>query len=96
LRRILTFEQVKNTAAGAVFRDKLIGDGLRYFAGAFGELIKRGYYRDADPGIMALAFYSPFYLLLAKYDRQPDKYGEAIDILQRHIKHFDHIHRKGQ
>jgi AcrR family transcriptional regulator len=96
LRRMLTFEQIKNTAAGVAFRDKLISDGLKYFAGAFAELIKREYYRDADPDQMALIFYSPFYLLLSKYDRQPDKYDEAVDILKKHIKHFDSLHRKEQ
>jgi AcrR family transcriptional regulator len=96
LRRMLTFEQIKNTEEGKAFRDKLINDGIDYFTAVFAELIKQNYYRDADPYVMAIQFYSPFYLLLAKYDRQTDKYDEAIDLLQRHIKHFDFLHRKGR
>ncbi len=93
LRRMLTFEQVKNTEVGKTFQKELIDGGLSYITTAFAELIKDGYYADFDPHIMALQFFSPFYLLLVKYDHHPDCYNTAMDFLASHIKQFDTIHR---
>ncbi len=95
LRRMLTFEQVKDTEVGRDFRDKLIDGGLHYITDVFTEMIQNGYYQEVDPYVMAMQFYSPLYLLLTKYDRQPDKYGEALACLERHIKQFDAIYRRG-
>ena len=49
-------------------------------------------YVDADPMVMALQFYSPLYLLLSKYDTQPEKHEEALSFLERHITIFNKIY----
>lgn len=94
LRRMLTIEQVKDTSAGQDFRKKMIEDVLEYIAKAFEELIKQGYYRSADPQVMALQFYSPLYLLLIQYDRQPKRSQEVLNCLDSHIREFDVMYRK--
>lgn len=89
LRRMLTMEQYKTSEASKFFRELIIDKGLDYISGVFTDLINIGVYIDADPMVMALQFYSPLYLLLSKYDNQPDKYEEALSLLEKHITTFN-------
>lgn len=41
---------------------------------------------------MSLAFYSPVYLLLCKYDALPDKTVEAPELLESHVKQFSRVY----
>ncbi|MCC0654654.1 TetR/AcrR family transcriptional regulator [Clostridioides sp. ES-S-0001-03] len=94
LRRMLTLEQYRTSEAGKFFRELIIDKGLDYISNVFTSLINDGVYIDADPMVMALQFYSPLYLLLSKYDNQPEKYEEAISFLERHITIFNKIYLK--
>lgn len=89
LRRMLTMEQYRTSEAGKFFRKLIIDKGLDYISGVFTNLINDGVYVDADPMVMALQFYSPLYLLLCKYDNQPEKYEEALSFLEKHITQFN-------
>ncbi|MCC0642155.1 TetR/AcrR family transcriptional regulator [Clostridioides sp. ES-W-0017-02] len=95
LRRMLTLEQYRTSEAGKFFRELIIDKGLDYISGVFTSLINDGVYIDADPMVMALQFYSPLYLLLSKYDNQPEKHEEAISFLEKHIMIFNKIYLKG-
>ena len=39
-------------------------------------------------------FYSPFFLLLTKYENQPDKTEEALELLELQLKEFIRIYKK--
>lgn len=92
LRRMLTMEQYRTSEASKFFRELIIDKGLDYISSVFINLINDGVYIDADPRIMALQFYSPLYLLLSKYDNQPEKYEEALSLLEKHITIFNQIY----
>ena len=92
LRRMLTMEQYRTSKASKFFRELIIDKGLDYISGVFTSLINDGVYVDADPMVMALQFYSPLYLLLSKYDNQPEKHEEALSLLERHITIFNKIY----
>lgn len=94
LRRMLTMEQYRNTQAGETFRELIIDNGLDHISNVFKELIKKGYYYNADPMVMAIQFYSPIYLLLGKYDGLPDKYDEALYFLEKHITQFNTMYTR--
>ena len=89
LRRMLTMEQYRNSEASKFFRELIIDKGLDYISGVFTDLINTGVYVEADPMVMALQFYSPLYLLLSKYDNQPEKYEDALFFLEKHITTFN-------
>jgi len=89
LRRMLTMEQYRTSEASKFFRELIIDKGLDYISGVFTDLINTGVYVNADPMVMALQFYSPLYLLLSKYDNQPEKYEEALSFLEKHITTFN-------
>jgi hypothetical protein len=57
-------------------------------------MIAKGAFIDCDPYVMALHFYSPIYMLLGKYDRQPDRADEALEALTRHVTQFSKIYSK--
>lgn len=92
LRRMLTIEQYRTSEAGKVFRELILNKGLDYISGVFTNLINNDIYINADPTVMALQFYSPLYLLLSKYDNQPEKYEEALSFLERHITVFNKMY----
>ncbi len=95
LRRMLAAEQFRNSDAGNCFRELVLNNGLGYISSIFASLVKEGVYIDADPMVMALQFYTPLYALLCLYDNQPDKYGEAVSFLEKHITQFNKIHMRG-
>lgn len=92
LRRMLTIEQYRTSEAGKFFRELILNKGLDYISGVFTNLINNDIYINADPTVMALQFYSPLYLLLSKYDNQPEKYEEALSFLERHITVFNKMY----
>ena len=92
LRRMLTMEQYRTSEASKFFRELIIDKGLDYISGVFTDLINDGVYVNADPMVMALQFYSPLYLLLSKYDNQPEKQEEALCFLEKHITIFNKIY----
>lgn len=89
LRRMLTMEQYRTSQASKVFKELIIDKGLDYISGVFTDLINAGVYVAVDPMVMALQFYSPLYLLLSKYDNQPEKQEEAFSLLEKHITLFN-------
>lgn len=93
LRRMLTIEQVKDSAAGQDFSKRLIEDKLDYITATFETLIEQGCYRSSDPQLMALQFYSPLYLLLLRFDRQPACTQEVLNCLDSHIREFDAMYK---
>ncbi|MFR3686555.1 MAG: TetR/AcrR family transcriptional regulator [Enterococcus sp.] len=92
LRRMLTIEQYRSSEISSFFRELVINNGLEYITQVFSQLIAEKVYLDADPEVMALQFYSPLYLLLTKYDNQPEKYEEALSFLEKHITQFNKIY----
>lgn len=91
-RRMLTIEQYKSTLAGNIFQNFFIDGAIDFQNLLFHNMMKKGAFINCDPYIMALHFYSPIFLLLCKYDRQPNKEDEAIDVLEKHVKQFSDIY----
>lgn len=93
-RRMLIIEQFRSTQAGDVFQKFFIDGAINFENTLFDNMIKQGAFIECDPYVMALHFYSPIFLLLSKYDRQPDKEEEALDILEKHVKQFSAVYKR--
>jgi Transcriptional regulator len=91
-RRMLTVEQFRNTQAGNIFQNFFIDGAVDFQNLLFHNMMGKGAFIHCDPYVMALHFYSPIFLLLNKYDRQPDKEDEAVDMLRKHVKQFSDIY----
>lgn len=82
-RKMLTIGQYHNKQFAALFTKQYTDDPLTYLGKLFGLLMQAGVFKPEDPGIMAVHFYAPIYLLLALCDRQPEREREALEILEQ-------------
>ena len=58
-----------------------------------GMLITSGSLKEGNIDAMTLQFYSPIYLLLTLCDREPSREGEALKLLELHIRQFARIYK---
>ena len=92
-RRLLMLEQFRHSEAENLLREFLMDGALRYQTALFEEMIENGYFKRVDAEVLALQFYSPLFLLLCKYDGQPEKESEALSLLERFVETFDATYR---
>jgi len=85
---LLIIEQYKNNEASRLFREWFIGGPIDFQTALFRQMMKEGFFRMADPYAAAVQFYGPMLLLMLIYDPQPEKHGEALELLHRHIEVF--------
>lgn len=85
---LLMIEQFRNNEAAELFGEWFIGGALSFQTSLFGEMMKEGYFRKADPRAVATQFYGPILLLVLMYDSKPEKQEEALRLLHAHIEEF--------
>ena len=93
--RMGTIEQFQNPEVYRVFRKLFMEESIAYQAGLFGEMIKQGIFIEADPQVMAVYFYTPIYFLLSKYTNDLEHTDEALGMLDKQVREFYKIYRKG-
>ena len=91
-RKMITSEQYRNSDAGDIFSQMFINGALEYQTELFKNLIEQGEFIDADPEIIALHFYSPIFLLLAKYDETREQ--NIMEKLYKHVSQFSKLYVK--
>lgn len=95
-RRMLALEQYRNTEIASLYRKISFEDALLYQSKVFGGFIAAGFFKEADPYLLALEFFSPAFLLLCKYENQPERYEEAQELFIEHIRRFNQMAVKGE
>ncbi|HWR23054.1 MAG TPA: TetR/AcrR family transcriptional regulator [Feifaniaceae bacterium] len=88
LRKMLTIEQYRDREAEKRYRENAFDAALTYQTELFAALMEEGLFRRTDPYMLALAFYSPIFLLFYKFDATPEGHAEAKVQFLRHIDHF--------
>lgn len=91
-RKMLTIEQFNDPALATVFSTQYVDTPLEFQKSIFTLLLERKIFMDADPKLMALQFYAPFYLLLGLHDREEKRHAEIIELLEKHIRQFSQIY----
>lgn len=89
-RKMITAEQYRNSAAGEAFRKIFIHGVLDYQKDLFHALVQQGDFIDADPGIIALHFYSPIFMLLVSFDETREE--ETLKTLNNHVRQFSRLY----
>jgi len=89
LRRMLTIEQYRNPAVGKVYRDLSFDEALAFQTQLFSALIEADCFIKTDPAMMALAFFSPIFLIFYKFDNNEQSLAQARILFDRHIIHFN-------
>ena len=93
-RKMLTIEQFHDLELAVLYSKQYVEGPLAYQSGLFYLLGIQNKLKDNDPNIMAIHFYSPIYLMLTLCDREPQKEKEALQIIERHIRQFNHLYKK--
>lgn len=94
LRKMLTLEQYRSDSIAQLYRKLSFDDALMYQSLLFSSMIKAGLFIEADPYAMALAFFSPVFLISYKYDNTEEGVKEAKELFLRHIRHFNKTYAK--
>jgi len=87
-RRLLTMEQYRSTKAREVYQMFFIDGALNFQQNLFEQMMSGGAFIHGDPAVMALHFYAPIFLLLEKYDLQPEREAEALEMLGKLVRQF--------
>ena len=87
-RRMLIIEMFCNDEAAAVYRQIFVDMPLSYQKNIFKSLMAQGKIAGADPEVMALELYSPFFL----YHLAPDGIEKQEQILRAHVENFIKIY----
>lgn len=87
-RRMLTIEQYNSSDVSALYKKIFTVDSIDYQTEVFRQLIACGAFKPNDPQIVAVSFYSPIFLLLARYDNDEAHEAEALKILDSHVRSF--------
>lgn len=85
---MLTIEQFKHTEAGKAYHAAFINGVLDFEVWVFSDMMEKGYFRKGDPEVMAIEFYTPFFLVFARFDGSPEREEELLGILERHMTAF--------
>lgn len=86
-------EQFQNSIVHEVYRKLFLEDSIRYQTELFKGLIKEKIFIEADPEVMAMAFYAPIFFLLSKYSNSQDKEEEALKSLEKQVREFYKIYK---
>ncbi len=85
---LLMIEQYKNNEAAKLFEEWMVDGALGFQTALFKRLVQEGYFRKADPQVMALEFYAPIFFLLLMYDSKPERQKEALRLIECHVEEF--------
>jgi len=93
-RKMLTIEQFHNSELAEIFTKKYADEPLKYQSAMFSMLCAGGVLKEFNPDVMALQFYAPIYMILTMCDRQPQREGELVALLENHIRQFSRLYSK--
>ena len=55
--------------------------------------MEKGLFRKDDPEFLALELISPVSLLISKADREIEFEKEALELIEKHIRHFCDVYK---
>ncbi len=92
-RKMLVIEQFRNQEIAALQTKQNYADVLNYFTGMMRFLSREGILKKADPEIMAAQFSSPITVWINLCDREPEREGEVMELIRKHVMQFFEIYR---
>ena len=87
-RKMLTLEQFQNPKLAALQTKQNYTDVMRYFTGLMRFLIGRGKLKVHDAQVMAAQFCLPISVWIGLCDREPEREGEVMALIERHVRQF--------
>lgn len=91
--RIAHMEQYASEEIYTMFRQLFMDDAITYLTQLFASIEKKGIIITDDPQATAIAYYAPIFLLLTRYENQPNRIEEALSILEKQVGLFFGIYK---
>lgn len=92
-RKMLTIEQFRNAQMASLQTKQNYTDVMRYVTGLVRFLIRQGKLKGGDPEIMAAQLCLPISMWLALCDREPEREGETLQLMERHVRQFFEVYK---
>ena len=87
-RRMMTIEQFRSPELAELYSQRYVDRVLAYHAGIFRALMAAGEIRETDPDALSMLYVAPVLTLIGVCDRQPEREGECLEKLRRHVSLF--------
>ena len=86
-RRMLTLEQYRNAEMAELYSQCIVEGPVSYLEDLFRELTKKGVLKEENPGLLAVEYYAPLFLLISMSDKKGEN-EDYVEILRNHTKQF--------
>ncbi|WP_294909072.1 TetR/AcrR family transcriptional regulator [uncultured Ruminococcus sp.] len=86
-RRMLTLEQYRSAEMAELYSQCIVEGPVSYIEDLFRELTKKGVLKEENPGLLAVEYYAPLFLLISMSDKKGEN-EEYVEILRNHTKQF--------
>ena len=89
--RMMSIERQNNRELADLWNRHLFEDPIAFQTGLFGLLIQNGAVKPADPGMLALEFYTPLltlYMNALPFEPDGPEFARMLEFANRHMAHF--------
>ena len=93
-RRVLLTEQFRDDRARRFATLHFLTGTKEMFTRIFAGMMEKGILKKDDPEILALGYTAPITAMLHLCDREPEKEREALEQLERFVRHFIAVYRE--
>lgn len=87
-RKMMTIEQFRSEDLAELYYKRYVERIINYHTEIFCNLISEKKLKNEEPKTLALMYVAPIITLIEVCDRQPEKYNECIEKLEKHIRLF--------
>ena len=87
-RRVLTMEQFRSKRIAKLATRYNLENIQRMYQKIFQEMMVADLMKGEDPTMLSLSFIAPITLLIQMCDREPEREQEAMELIERYLKHF--------
>lgn len=93
-RRLLTREQYRDAAMGALYRRHFADGPIAYQGALFDGMVQAGAFAPGDGRLMALEFFAPLMTLMQMHDGCEDDTARAeiVALVRAHVERFGRAH----
>lgn len=92
-RKLMTVEQFKHPELAEIYNQYYVKAQIHAFQSLMEAWVKEGIVRPCDPKMMAVQYVSPIIVAVSVCDREPERSGEMLALLEDHVRHFNEVYR---
>lgn len=94
VRKLFTIEQFRNDTFAKLQNKYSYDNVLNYGVNLCKYLIENDVFIEADPLVISAELMFPISMWISLCDREPHKYNEVMDLIDKHIKQFYKVYSK--